>query len=91
MNINEVLDIHYRLRERWRLSSKRILQDLRQWDAVMAQLVEAFVSTMQAQTKFAVWTKMIDHVLQPLGGRQPISENNCQCDVCQGDLGQLID
>ena len=89
MNINEILDIHYRLRERWRLSSKRVLQDLRQWDVVMAQLLEAFVSTADERAKFAVWTKIVEHVLQPLGGRQPISENNCRCAVCQGDLGHL--
>lgn len=86
MNINEALDIHYRLRERWRLSSKRVLQDLRQWDAAMAQLLEAFVATADARTKFTVWTDMIEHVLQPLGGRQPIDQNNCDCDVCRNDL-----
>ena len=91
MNINEVLDIHYRLRERWRLSSKRLLQDMRQWDAAMAHLLEAFVTTADAQAKFAVWTKIVDHVLQPLGGRQPIDHNTCQCNVCRDDLAQLRD
>lgn len=89
MNINEILDIHYRLQEHWRLSSKRLLQDLRQWDAAMAQLLEAFVTTADARAKFAVWTGMVEHVLQPLGGRQPIDQNNCGCDVCRDDLAHL--
>ncbi len=89
MNVNEILDIHYRLQERWRLSSKRVLQDLRQWDAAMAQLLEAFVTATDAPAKFAVWTAIIEHVLQPLGGRQPIDQNNCGCDVCRNDLAQL--
>ncbi len=91
MDMNWTLDIHYRLHERWRLSSKRILQDLRQWDPAMAQLLEAFVATADAEAKFAVWTQIMDHVLRPLGGRQPIAQNNCGCDVCRGDLGLVIE
>lgn len=90
MNINEVFDIHYRLQGRWRLSSKRIMQDLRRWDPTLAQLLEAFVTTAEAQAKFAVWTEIVDHVLQPLGGRQPISENNCDCAMCRGDLKHFM-
>ncbi len=75
---------------RWQLSNKRILADLRAWDAPFAALVERFVSVSDAHAKHQVWTAIVEHVLTPLGGRQPISENNCNCPVCQNDLAALL-
>jgi hypothetical protein len=39
--------------------------------------------------KHAFWSEIIDHVTKPIGGRQPIAENNCDCDVCKTDLNAL--
>jgi predicted nucleotidyltransferase len=89
MSLNEVLDIHYWIRGRWRVSSKRLLQDVRIWDRELALLLETFVTTTEVHAKFTVWHDIIEHVLHPLGGRQPISENNCHCEVCRVDLANI--
>jgi predicted nucleotidyltransferase len=90
VGLNDFLHYHYQLHQRWWLSSKRLLADLRQWDAPLAHLLEQFVTTADVHSKFAHWTAIIDHILEPLGGRQPIAENNCDCEVCQRDLALFI-
>ena len=85
----DLLAIHYRLRGRWWLSTKRLLGDLRGWDPALAALVESFVAAVDPPAKFAAWSAIVDHVLCPLGGRQPIAENNCACAVCREDLARL--
>ena len=89
VGLNDFLKYHYQLQQHWWVSSKRLLADLQQWDLPMAQLLEQFVATADVHTKFGYWSAMIDHILQPLGGRQPISENNCDCVVCQHDLSLI--
>lgn len=86
VGLNEFLKYHYQLQRHWWVSSKRLLTDLRQWDLPLAQLLEQFVTTSDIYTKFAHWSAIIDHILAPLGGRQPIAENNCICAICQQDL-----
>lgn len=90
MNLGDALTIHYRLRGKWRVSSKRLLADLRAWDPALAELVGAFVSTIELGEKFALWSRIVDHVLAPLGGRQPIAENTCACATCARDLATLL-
>lgn len=85
----DLLNIHYEIAARWRLSDKRLLTDLRQWDAPLAALVEQLVGEADAERKFAHWSRIVDHVLLPLGGRLPIAENTCRCDVCRTDLAAL--
>ena len=86
VGLNEFLKYHYQIQQHWWVSSKRLLADLRQWDLPLAQLLEQFVVTSDVHAKFASWSAIIDHILEPLGGRQPIAENNCTCAVCQRDL-----
>jgi predicted nucleotidyltransferase len=90
VGLNEFLHYHYQIQGRWWVSSKRLLADLRCWDLPLAQLVEQFVTTCEVRPKFAYWSAIIDHILKPLGGRQPIAENNCDCSVCQHDLSMLF-
>lgn len=90
VGLNEFLHYHYKIHQRWWVSSKRLLADLRSWDLSLAQLLERFVTTCEVQAKFAYWSAIIDHILEPLGGRQPIVENNCDCSVCQHDLAMLL-
>lgn len=90
VGLNEFLKYHYQLHQRWWVSSKRLLADLRQWDLPLAQLIEQFVTTAEVQAKFACWSAIIDHILEPLGGRQPIAENNCACPVCRRDLAMIL-
>ncbi len=89
VGLNDFLKYHYQLQQRWWVSSKRLLADLRQWDMPLAQLLEQFVATADVHAKFGYWSAIIDHILEPLGGRQPISENNCDCKVCQHDLAMI--
>lgn len=91
VGLNDFLHFHYRIAGRWWVSSKRLLADLRNWDAPLAQLVERFVTSCDVQAKFRVWSEIIDYILEPLGGRQPIAENNCHCSVCQLDLARVLD
>jgi len=86
----ELLKIHYRIEPRWQVSDKRVLEDLRQWKPALAVLVERFVSTADVRTKFGVWTEIVDDVRARLGGRRPLSDANCPCEVCQGDLDALV-
>ena len=89
VGLNDFLKYHYQLQRRWWVSSKRMLADLRSWDPQLAQLVESFVATCDLHIKFQVWSAIVDHILAPLGGRQPIAENNCTCEVCLKDLSMI--
>jgi predicted nucleotidyltransferase len=88
-NIGEVLKIYFKLNGKWWVSSKNVLKSLEQWDGELAGYVKDFVSTADVKEKHALWSKIIDHVTKPMGGRQPIAENNCDCDVCKVDLKAL--
>jgi predicted nucleotidyltransferase len=89
-SFNEILKMHYQIQGRWWVSNKWLLSDLRTWDTPLVLLVEQFVSQSNVQEKFKLWSEIIDYILQPIGGRQPISENNCDCKVCRQDLGTFI-
>lgn len=88
-NIGEVLKIHFKLNGKWWVSSKNVLKHLDEWDSELAELVKKFVSTAEPKEKFGYWSAIIDHVAGQMGGRQPITENNCECQVCRVDLGAL--
>ncbi len=90
VGLDELLKYHYQLQQHWWISSKRLLNDLRQWDRPLAHLIEQFVTTSDVHSKFAHWAAIIDHILEPLGGQQPIAENNCECEVCQQDLALFM-
>lgn len=90
VGLNDLLHYHYQLRQRWWVSSKRMMRDLRSWDAPLAQLVEQFVLACDVLAKFSCWSAIIAHILAPLGGQQPIAENNCSCDVCRQDLAPFL-
>jgi Polymerase beta, Nucleotidyltransferase len=89
VGLNDLLHYHYQLQQRWWVSSKRLLPDLRTWDLPLAQLLEQFLATSDLHAKFAHWSAIIDYILEPLGGRQPIAENNCTCPTCQHDLALI--
>lgn len=88
-NIGEVLKIHFKLNGKWWVSSKNVLISLDNWDKELAGLVRKFVSASDVTKKYAHWSAIIDYVTKPIGGRQPISENNCMCDICKVDLANL--
>ncbi len=89
ISVRHVLDAHYQLQRRWRVSDKRMLDDLRNWDPAVATLLEQLVTTSEARPKFAIWTKLVDYVTAPLGGRVAIADLNCSCRVCAQDLAAL--
>jgi predicted nucleotidyltransferase len=88
-NIGDVLKYHYQLHGRWWVSSKRILSDLASWDQELAQLVKKFVVSSEIKEKHSYWLAIMDHATAVMGGRQPIAENNCDCEVCKTDLAVL--
>lgn len=89
ININDILKYHYHINGKWWLSNKRLLPDLRQWDPKMARLVERFVETSNVEKKYQIWSKILDYVANPIGGRKEISEINCNCKTCKKDLELL--
>jgi hypothetical protein len=89
ININEVLQFHYKLQEKWLVSNKRLLNDLREWDPPLAKLLEKFTIENDAKAKFDAWSEITDYVLIPIGGKKPIEENNCDCELCEKDLKLL--
>ncbi len=88
-SLYDLLTMHYEIAGRWQLSDKRMLADLRLWDPTLATQVEELVSMSDAERKYAAWSRIVEHVLAPLGGRQSIEENNCACEVCRTDLATL--
>jgi predicted nucleotidyltransferase len=90
-SFSEILKMHYQIQGKWWVSNKWLLSDLRTWDMPLVLLVEQFVSQCNVQEKFKRWSEIIDYVLKPIGGRQPISENNCDCATCREDLGSFLD
>jgi hypothetical protein len=87
--LTDLLQIHFRLRGRWWVSSKRRLADLRAWDPAMAELVEAFVRTAEVGAKLEIWERIVGRVVEPMGGRKGIEETSCGCEVCRADLAAL--
>lgn len=90
INLNDILKFHYYINGKWWYSNKRLLSDLRIWDPTMAKLVEKFVITNDVGKKYKVWSKILDHVAKPIGGRKEISEINCNCRACREDLENLL-
>jgi hypothetical protein len=90
VGLNDLLHYHYQIQRRWWVSSKRLLADLRCWAPPLARLIEQFLTAREVHPKFTWWLAIIDHILEPTGGRQPIVENSCACSVCQHDLSMLF-
>lgn len=90
IGINDILKMHYQIQGKWWVSSKRLLKDLRRDEPVLAQLLEKFVSTVEVEKKYSIWEEIIEYVLKPVGGRQSISENNCDCEICQKHLKNFV-
>jgi predicted nucleotidyltransferase len=90
IGINDLLKFHYQFNQKWWLSSKKLLSDLRKWDPKMTKLLDLFTLENNIQKKFKIWTQMIDYILQEEGGRQKITENNCTCSNCKRNLELLI-
>jgi hypothetical protein len=82
---------HYQLHQRWWVSTHHLFSDLPNWDPELAQLVENCVATSEGDAKFQWWSAIINHILQPLGGRESISERNCMCSSCQSDVSMLLE
>ncbi len=89
MGLNELLHLHYKIRGQWVVSDKRLLGDLARWDAPFVPLLREFALAVDLQQKYALWERIVDYVVTPIGGRQPIDENNCQCDQCRADLANF--
>jgi hypothetical protein len=90
VGLNDFLKFHYQIHQKWWVSSKRLLTDLSTWDMILPHLIEGFVSACEIEAKYHFWSAIIDHILEPLGGRQPIAENNCDCAVCREDFSVLL-
>jgi predicted nucleotidyltransferase len=90
MNLKDVLKIYYQIKgKRW-TSDKRIFQDLKTWDKILAKLLAMYLMEKIIQKKHQAWTKIIDHIVKPLGGRQDVREIICKCASCRKDLICLL-
>jgi hypothetical protein len=88
-NINDLLKVHYSLHQKWSKNDKRMLADLATWDGKMAGLLKEYLTETDVPKKYSLWSRMIDHTLQPIGGRFETLANNCGCLTCSHDLRLL--
>ena len=91
VNVLNLLGAYYKQHQKWWPGLSRLLADLGTWDLEMAHLVKNFLTTSEAHTKFQCWSELLDHVLLPLGGRQPLPVQNCPCSRCQKDVALLLE
>lgn len=89
VGLNDFLQFHYQIHQRWWVSSMRMLADLSTWDQPLVDLIKSFVTACDIKTKYHYWSAIIDHIPEPLGGRQPTTENNCDCARCRDDLSMF--
>lgn len=89
LNVNDILKFYFHINGKWWISNKRLIPELRMSDPKLADLLEKFVATSEVQTKYRYWSEIIDYVLEPIGGRENITENNCTCKNCQKQLSIL--
>ena len=90
MDLISVLLAHYKQQQKWWVDPQHVLADLSTWDLVLTQLVRDFLATGEVYAKFQIWSAMIDHILQPLGGHHPLPAQNCPCNRCQKDVALLL-
>lgn len=88
--LDELIKMHYLINGHWKVSSKRMLKDLGDWDGDFARLLREFMSENELEKKFMIWSTIVDHIAKPMGGRMAIEENNCDCDNCFRHLGELL-
>ncbi|MDP3989466.1 MAG: nucleotidyltransferase domain-containing protein [bacterium] len=90
VGINDLLKIYYRLNGKWWISNKRILDDLDEWDKKLAILLRKFLSPSGVREKFTVWSKIVNYVTVPMGGKKNVAELNCSCKNCKENLRMLL-
>ncbi len=90
VNLVDLLKAHYHIKGRWWVSDKRLVADLKRWDKKLGNLLAAYLKETNLNKKYKQWSTMIDYILKPLGGRQDIHENNCECVSCKRDLAKLV-
>jgi hypothetical protein len=88
--LDELIKMHYLINGHWKVSSKRMLKDLDDWDFDFAQLLRGFIRENELEKKFIIWSTIVDHIAKSMGGRMSIEENNCDCENCVRDLGDLL-
>jgi predicted nucleotidyltransferase len=86
-NISHPIILHYR----WRVSSKRMLRDLADWDPALHVLVCDFLTADGVGGKLCWWSKIIDHIAASFGGRLDIENSSCACYSCTLGLALLLD
>jgi predicted nucleotidyltransferase len=74
VGIGELLQIHYGVHGHWWVSDKRLLGDLESWDKKLFTLVRRFVTEAEPSEKFILWSQIVDHIADPIGGHRDISE-----------------
>ncbi|MBI2626739.1 MAG: nucleotidyltransferase domain-containing protein [Parcubacteria group bacterium] len=87
--LRDILDMYYEIVGRWHTSNKKTLSDLKKWDPKLRDILTKILSAKNMDDKFTHWTKMIDHILNKLGGRIDIEKTGCDCKICQQDISHL--
>lgn len=89
ININDILKFYYHINGRWWISNKRLISDLKTWDPSLARLIKKFILENELKAKYKIWSRILDHVAKPIGGRMKIIDMNCNCKDCKVDLARL--
>ncbi len=90
VNLTELLKTHYHIKGKWWASDKRLMADLKSWDKNLFKILSKYLTEKDIKKKYKVWSQIIDYILKPIGGRQNIEENNCDCVSCKRDLANLL-
>ncbi len=89
IGVNDLLKTHYLINEKWWLSNKKLLDDLRSWDHKMYELLEHFLKASSIQRRYSYWKKIYEYILSQIGGLKPLDENIP--DEFQKDIQLIID
>jgi hypothetical protein len=74
--VDQLIEIHCRINNRWRDKPKRRLAELASWAPEVAQLAGAALTETTLNTRRAAVQRMAELVLTPIGGLMPLEWRN---------------
>lgn len=75
IGINDLLKMHYLINEKWWLSNKKLLSDLKSWDVKMYKMLEEFLNTSEIKAKYKFWKEIYQYILSQIGGFKPLNDD----------------
>ncbi len=83
-----LIDFHYRLHRKWRVSFNRLLPDLKKWDRPFAAKLATFLNSDDIRLQYTAWNKLAAHVIKA-SALLHSSKNKKTCRNCRQDIEKL--